>query len=224
MLVGGARRGHEQLVAAGTVARALAEISPSSGWALALGRRRIGRAGQLSLPLTRAVPLTLLPATFLAVPAGAVALAGPPTPPATGCLLTAHTAIATLRLRRPEPPFTALEQAPPAAVGTVSAARAFLTWTRKVGKLLRAHGRECSRVVKPRGEVVIFPPRRLCPSPVGVGEEARVTPPLYPAVSQPAPSKGREPVCARPRADWLRWLCESGSLLVTTDTCRHRPQ
>ena len=212
MLVGGAGRGHEQLVAAGTVARALARIFRSRGWALALGRRRVGRGGQLSLALTRAVTLTLLPATCLAVPAGAVALASPPTPPAAGRLLTGHAAIATLRVRGLEPAFTALEQAPPATVGTVSAERAFLTSPRKLGKLLRAHGRDCSRVVKSRGEVVSFPPRRLCPSPVGVGEEARLNPPLYPAAFQQAPTQGREPVCARLCADWLRWLCESGSL------------
>jgi hypothetical protein len=211
MLVGGAQRGHEKLVAAGAVARALAGIFPSRRWALALGRRRIGRSGQLALPLTRAVPLTLLPATFLTVPAGAIALAGPPTPPAAGRLLTALAAIATLRTRRAEPAFTVLEQAPPTAVGTVSAERAFLTWPRKVEKPRRAHGRDCSRVVKSRGEVVSFPPRRLCPSPVRVREEARVTPPLYTTVFRPAPIKDREPVCAQPRADWLPWCCESGS-------------
>ena len=212
MLVRGARRGHEELVAAGTIAGTLAGIFLSSGWALALGRWRLGRGAQLALPLTHAVPLALLPATFLAVPAGAIALAGPPTPPAAGRLLTPRTAIATLRTRRPEPAFTVLEQAPPATVGTVSAERAFLTWPRKRGKLLRAHGRECSRVVKSRGEVVSFPPRRLCSSPVRVREEARVNPPLYTAVCRSAPSKDREPGCVRLRADWLPWCCESGSL------------
>jgi hypothetical protein len=212
MLVGGAGRGHEELVAAGTVAGPLVGIFPSSGWALALGRRRIGRRGQLALALTRAVTLTLLAAPFLAVLAGAVASAGPPTLPPAGRLLTAHAAIATLRARGPKPAFTVLEQAPPAAVGTAAAERAFLTWPRKAGKLRRAHGRKRSRVVKSRGEVVSFPPRRLCSSPVRVREEARVTPPLYTDVIRPAPIKDREPVCAQPRADWLPWLCDSGSL------------
>lgn len=151
------------MVAARTVARALVGIFRSRGWALALGRRRGGGGGQLALPLTRAITLTLLPATFLAVPAGAVALAGPPTPPPAGCLLTGPTARATLRARRPEPALAALEQAPPATVRTVSAERAFLTWPRKVGKLLRAHGRQHSRVVKSRGEVVNFPPEAFVP-------------------------------------------------------------
>ena len=161
MLVGGAGRGHEQLVTARTVARALAGIFRSRGWALALGRRRLGRGRQLALPLTRAVTLTLRAATFLAVAAGAVALAGPPPPPAAGRLLTGHAAIA----------FAALEQAAPAAVGTVSAEGSSLTCSRKVEKLLGAHGRQHSRVVKSRGEVASFPPRRLCPSPGGVGEK-----------------------------------------------------
>jgi hypothetical protein len=212
MLVGGTRRGHEELVAAGPIARPLAGIFRSTGWALALGRRQISRSGQLALALTHTVPLALLPATFLAVPAGAIALASPPTPPAAGRFLTGHAAIATLRARWPEPAFTVLEQAPPAPVGTVSAQRTFLTWPRKVEKLLRAHGRECSRVVKSRGEVVSFPPRRLCLSPVGVREEARVTPPVYPVADRPAPRLGREPACARPSANWLPWSCESGSL------------
>ena|ERR1700730_2782333 len=212
MLVGGARRGHEQLVAARTVARALAGICRGRGWALALGWRRVGRGRQLALPLTHAVTLTLRAAPFLAVLAGAVALAGPPTPPAAGRLLTGHAAIATLRARGPEPAFAALEQAAPAAVGTVSAERASLTRPRKVEKLLRAHGRQRSRVVKSRGEVTSFPPRRLCPSPGGVGEEARVNSPVYPAAFRQAPTQGQEPACARPSADWLPWFCESGSL------------
>jgi hypothetical protein len=200
------------LVAAGTVAGTLARIFGSSGWALALGPRQLGPGGQLALLLTGTVTLTLRAATFLAMLAGAVALAGAPTPPPAGRLLTVRAAVAGLRPRGPKPAFAALEQAPPATVGTAAAERAFLTWPRKAAKLLRAHGRECSRVVKSRGEGISFPPRRLCSSPVGVGENARVTPPLYPALSRPAPIKGQEPLCARPRADWLPWLCESGSL------------
>jgi hypothetical protein len=212
MLVGRAGGGHEELVAAGTVARALAGIFRRRGWALALERRRLGWCGQLALALTHAVTLTLLAATFLAVRAGAVALARPSTPPAAGCLLTTHAAIATLRARGSEPAFTALKQAPPATVGTVPAESVCLTRPRKVAKLLGAHGRQHSRVVKSRGEVVTFPPRRLCPSPVRVREEARVTPPVYPVTCLQALTQGREPVCARPSANWLPWLCESGSL------------
>jgi hypothetical protein len=183
MLVGRAGGGHEQLVAAGPVARALARIArifPGRGCALALARRFFARRRQLTLPLSLTIALTLLAATFLAVLAGAVALAGPPTPPAPGCLLTDYAAIVAARLRGPEPAFTALEQAAPAAVGTVPAQTLCLTRPRKAGKLLRAHGRQHSRAVKSRGEVVSFPPRRLCPSPVGGGEEARVTLPFYP--------------------------------------------
>ena len=77
---------------------------------------------------------------------------------------------------------------------------------------LPARPRNCRRVVKSRREVVSFPPRRLCLSPVRVGEEARVMPPVYQAACRQAPTRGREPVCARPSADWLPWPCESGSL------------
>jgi hypothetical protein len=212
MLVGRARRGHEELVTARTVARALAGIFRNRGWALALGRRRVGRCRQLTLALTRTVTLTLLAATFLAVPAGAVALACPPTPPLARGLLATPAAITGLRPRGLEPAFAALQQAAPATVGTVSAERPSLTRPRKVGKLLGAHGREHSRVVKSRGEVVSFPPRRWCPSPGGGGEEARVNPPVYPAAPRHAPAQGQEPACARLSADWLQWLCESGSL------------
>lgn len=45
--------------------------------ALALGWRRIDSDGQLALPLTLSISLTLLPATFLALFASAIALAGP---------------------------------------------------------------------------------------------------------------------------------------------------
>jgi hypothetical protein len=212
MLVGRAGRGHEELVAARTVARTLARIFRSPSWALALGWRRRGSCGQLALPPTHAVAPALLPAALLTLGAGAVALAGPPTPPPAGRLPTAHAAIATLRPPGPEPAFATLEQATPAAVGTGAAEPASLTRPRKVGKLLGAHGRKCSRVVKSRGEVVSFPPRRLYPSPVGVGEGARVNPPVYPAVFRRAPIRGREPVCARPSANRLPWLCQNGSL------------
>jgi hypothetical protein len=212
MLVWRAGRGHEELVAARTVARTLARICRSRCWALALDWQRRGSCGQLAVPPLRAVPPALLPAAFLTLGAGAVALAGPPTPPPAGRLPTAHAAIATLRVRGPEPAFATLEQAPAAAVGAVPAERASLTRPRKVGKLLGAHGRKCSRVVKSRGEVVSFPPRRLYPSPVGVGEEGRVNPSVYPAACRHASIPGREPVCARPSADRLPWLCESGSL------------
>src|SRR5947207_5897658 len=73
-----------------------------------------------------------------------------------------------MRMARAEPAVEALEQSVPAAVRPTRAQAASLTGPGEWTKLLGAHGRACSRVVKSRGEAINFPPRRLLSSP-GLG-------------------------------------------------------
>src|SRR5207253_2654052 len=93
-----------------------------------------------------AITLALRTAPFLALLAGPVTLAGMPAAPAPGRLLASRTAIATLRLRRPEPAFTVFEKTaplskPPTRALIGSARERILRW---------AQGRSLLPKVKPR--------------------------------------------------------------------------
>src|ERR1700683_4446747 len=66
MLIGRAGCGHEELIAARTVAGMSARFFRKRSCALALARRWVGRGRQLTLLLTLPVTPALLPATFLA--------------------------------------------------------------------------------------------------------------------------------------------------------------
>jgi hypothetical protein len=144
------RSDREQPVTTRPPARPPHKIPKICCWALALalpGRSSWSLGGSAGHQRGRclspafAVAPTLGTPPLLALPASAITLTGMSAPPAPGRLLASRTAIATLRMGRPEPLFTALQKTAPRSKPT--------PWPligRAPGWILRwAHGRLHSR-------------------------------------------------------------------------------
>jgi len=136
------------------------------------------------MTLSLAMALALVPSALLTVVAGAVTLSGPPASPATGSLLAVGGTVPGLGPAGDEPAFAALEKAATAAMRTLAGAQESLTRRTGLGIVQGAHGRQCSLVVKSRGEVAIFPPRRLRCRRSGSGKRRYVSISL-PSVGHP---------------------------------------
>jgi hypothetical protein len=242
MLIGRTERGREENVASRPTARQTANFRQNFDWALAYARcacgdnrHRLGRglgwdhrqnrlAGKCwvrrlgksrSQPLALTMASSLFSAAFLALDGSSVSLTGVPGPPTLRGFPTGMAAITSLRPSGQEPAFAIFKEASATArVPTMDAA--WLTRRQRAGTLKWAHGRVSSRAVRRREG----------------GTSRRYFAPTAwtPLVQGPAPytcqitcsnshTRGHAEACGkqgqcrdRPIAEWLNWLCESGSL------------
>src|SRR6266478_2606490 len=110
------RMDREEFVTARPAAWLPDKIHKRLRWALALAPRGrsscnrggsvVGQRGRCLLPAFAITPTLRTPA-LLPLLRGPIVATGIPAPPAPSCLLATLTAIATLRISRPEPAFTA---------------------------------------------------------------------------------------------------------------------
>jgi hypothetical protein len=196
-------------------------LSRDQGWlGLDLGRWRRWLGVSRALLPAAAIASRLVAAALFPVGGRPVALSGTPAPPALGRVLAGRTTEPSLGPMGQEPAFTPFEQATAAA--GVPAARAgqgagWLTLGRDERRLRMAHGRDCSRAVRRREGGTSrrhFAPTRWW-SPVG-NSAARTSQPTWSDSEVPCPGgPERRESQSRDRriAEWLNWLCESGSVV-----------
>jgi hypothetical protein len=187
------------------------------GWwcrvAVSRGVVPLGERRSLAVTLTRASGLVA--SVLSAVGGCSIVLPGHPAAPASRGILASRATIAGLGLARQEPAFTPLEQASPAA-GMPSAPRRWLTRQQRPGKLETAHGRSCSRAVRRREGEISRRPFAPTASTAVVGNRTARTLQIT-CTDSCLPRRARQDGRGsqsrdRPIAEWLNWLCESGSL------------
>jgi hypothetical protein len=175
-----------------------------------------------SLPFTLATASGLFPAAFLASLGGPISLTGMPRPPVLGGFSTSGTAITSLWPRRHEPAFAIFKQAP-ATARVPTAKAAWLTRRQRAGTLKWAHGRVTPE--RSGGGKVVLPAATLRrrrgrrSSRFRRQTHASLLPALHTCEGMKL-QEAREGQCRdREIAEWLRWLCDNGSVL---GRCRHR--
>ena len=188
------------------------------GWrcrvAVGGGVVRFGERRSLAASLARASGLVA--AALSAVLGSPIALPGHPATPTSSGVLASGATVTSLRPARQEPAFTPLEQAA-AAAGMPSTRAGWLTRQQRRGKLKLAHGRSCSRAVRRReGDASRRPFAPTVWTAVVGNRTARTiqitcTDSCLPSEEGGAGRK-RGQSRDRPIAEWLNWLCESGSL------------